>query len=107
MFYPDLAGGSKYRLLVLIKVSLVLSCKPTVLVMSLLDLWISLNMSAGPIVVGAMYRQCGESSKEKEELSIFLDHDATTSSTYACVAVLGDLKTSRGGRTAATTGWPC
>ncbi len=53
VFYPDLAG-SKYRLLVVFKLSLVLLCNPTVLLKSSMDLWLKLSFCTGPFVIGSV-----------------------------------------------------
>ncbi len=79
----------KYRLLVLIKLSLVSQCSPTVLFRSGLDLWIRLNFSSGTIVIGAVYRQWG--SREKEDLVVFHEHASSVASSHTRTAILGDL----------------
>ena len=91
VYYPDLAGGSKYRLLVLVKLSLVPLCNPTVLFQSPLDLWIRLNLGSGPFVIGAVYRQWGSSIKEKEEIAILHEHATAVAGAHARATILGDL----------------
>ncbi len=88
VLYPEVADD-KYRLLVLIKASLIPLANPTVIHKSKLDLWIKLQLPTGPLAVGAVYRQW--QTNEKEDLDIVHQHVADVSGNYRRAALLGDL----------------
>ncbi len=87
VLFPD-SCSNKFRLLLLIKKSLVSLSNPVIIHKSALDLWVKLHLPAGPLIAAALYRQWGE--KEAEELAVVHAHAASVASTYKRALIMGD-----------------
>ncbi len=91
VFLPDLSDETKFRLIVLVRLSLVPSLSPAVLFRSGLDLWLKLTLCSGPLVIGAVYRQWGTATTEREGLATLHEHAAAVAGSYSRAVLLGDL----------------
>ncbi len=86
--FPD-SVRDKFRLLILTKVSMAVSCTPTVIHRSGADLWIKLDLPSTTLAVGGIYRQWG--SNEQQELAAIHQHVAMVTSAHKWAIVAGDF----------------
>ncbi len=88
--FPD-SVRDKYRLLVLTRENLGISCTPTIIHKSGADLWIKLDLPTTTLAIGGIYRQWGSVNDEQQELAAIHQHVAVVTGTYKRAIAVGDF----------------